>query len=80
MDKGQEKRRRMRRQTRKKQGRKKGRKHRKEGQGEGKESAGPGQFRARLARGINGGSGRRGTPRRRITEALATACPTRAEI
>ncbi len=45
-----------------------------------KQSAGPGQFLARRAWGTNDGSGSRGTPRRRITEAFATVCPIRTEI
>ena len=36
------------------------------------ESARPGQFLASTELGTSGGSGRRGIPRRRITEALAT--------
>ena len=55
-------------------------KHTKKGMEEKIESAGPGQFRAKKGRWTYGGSGRRGTPRRRITEAFATAFPMRAEI
>ena len=42
-----------------------------------KESAGPGRFQAKAVRGRNDGKGRRGTPRRRITVALATAWDNR---
>jgi hypothetical protein len=45
-----------------------------------RESAGPGQFLARRERGRKEGDGSRGMPRRRITEALATARPSLADI
>jgi hypothetical protein len=50
------------------------------GTGGEKESAGPGQFLASRERGTAEGEGSRGMPRRRMTEALATARPMRAEI
>ena len=44
------------------------------------ESAGPGQFLASSARGTEAGTGRRGMPRRSMTEAFTTSCLMRAEI